>query len=92
MSNPPYIDKKEKVDDRTKFEPQIALYAENKGLLFYEKILKKIKNTPKLIAFEIGEKQGLNLLQIAKDKFPKAIITLEKDLCGRDRYLFIEHN
>lgn len=91
ISNPPYIAYTEEVDEATKYEPQIALYAENDGLLFYEVILKKIKNKPKLIAFEIGETQGVYLYNLAKSYFPTAKITIEKDLCGRDRYIFIEH-
>ncbi len=90
IANPPYIDKEEEVDPVTKYEPQIALFAEEKGLLFYKKILKQIKNTPKLIAFEIGEKQKDTITEFAKSAFPNAKITIEQDLCGKDRYLFIE--
>ncbi len=90
ISNPPYVDKLETVDETTKYEPQNALFAEHNGLIFYEEILKKIKNKPKLIAFEIGEKQGNTILNLAKKKFPEAKITLEKDLCKKDRYIFIE--
>ena len=84
------MDKLETVDETTKYEPQNALFAEHNGLIFYEEILKKIKNKPKLIAFEIGEKQGNTILNLAKKKFPEAKITLEKDLCKKDRYIFIE--
>lgn len=90
ISNPPYIDYNEIVDPSTKYEPQNALYARDNGLIFYKTILEKIKNQPKLIAFEIGETQGEDIKKIAKDKFPKAIITIEKDLCQKDRYIFIE--
>ena len=89
IANPPYIEQEEIVDETTKYEPQIALFAEHNGLVFYEAILEKIKN-PKLIALEIGEKQGKSIINLAKTRFPKAKITLEKDLCGKDRYIFIE--
>ena len=46
-------------------------------------------NKKNLIAFEIGDKQGKDLKKLAKDFFPKAKIKLERDLSGRDRYLFI---
>ena len=91
VSNPPYIGYTEEVDETTRYEPQIALYAENNGLLFFEAILSKIKNKPKLIAFEIGETQGTYIQNLARIFFSTAKITIEKDLCGKDRYVFIEH-
>ena len=91
ISNPPYISKEENVDNSTKYEPKIALYAKNNGIIFYQRILDIISNQPKLIAFEINETKGNDLINLAKTKFPTATITLEKDLCGKDRYLFIEH-
>lgn len=92
ISNPPYISKEEIVDNSTRFEPDIALYAEDNGLIFYKKILEQIKNKPKLIAFEIGEMQEKAILELCTQKFPTAIVTCEKDLCGKNRYIFIEHS
>lgn len=91
ISNPPYISLDENVDPSVLYEPSIALYADHKGLLFYEKILEKIKNKPKLIAFEIGEKQGNSVYELALKKFPTAKIKIEQDLCNRNRYVFIEN-
>lgn len=94
ISNPPYISYDEKIDDLVKKnEPNIALYASNKGLDCYVRILKKIKkhlNKKYLIAFEIGELQGKSLKKIARRKFLFSKIWVEKDLQGRDRYLFIK--
>ncbi len=90
LSNPPYIGKEDIVDNSVHFEPKIALYAEENGLLFYKKILEQIKNKPKLIAFEIGENQSEEIIKMAYQKFSNAIITCEKDLCGKMRYIFIE--
>ena len=92
ISNPPYISKEENVDKSVLYEPQIALYAEGNGLIFYKKILEQIKNQPKLIAFEIGETQGMEVYNLASKKIPNAKITLEQDLSGKDRYIFIEPN
>jgi len=91
ISNPPYVDYNEEVDPATKYEPQNALFAEKKGLEFYERIINIIENKPKLIAFEIGCNQGEEIKKIALKKFPDAKIWVEKDLCKRDRYLFIEN-
>ncbi len=90
ISNPPYIAKNEIVDNSVTYEPQIALYAEEQGLIFYKKILEQIKNQPKLIAFEIGETQKKSLLSLTRQKFPMARITVELDLAGKERYIFIE--
>ena len=73
-------------------EPHIALYADNNGLYFYEEILKnanKYLNNKYLIAFEIGETQGEDIIKIAKKYFPNATIKLEKDLQKLDRFIFI---
>lgn len=91
ISNPPYISEEENVDNSVYFEPKIALYAAEKGIIFYKKILKQIKNQPKLIAFEIGETQKETIMNLASQKFPNAKITCETDLCGKNRYVFIEH-
>ena len=96
ISNPPYIADNEIIDQRVKNnEPHIALYAKNNGLEFYEKILKEANNYLKekaLIAFEIGEKQGKEISKIAQKYFKKAYITIEKDLPGKDRFVFIFKN
>ncbi len=91
ISNPPYIAYTETIDETVKYEPKIALYAEENGLEFYHHILDIIANKPQLIAFEIGETQGLQIKQMAQVKFPEAKISIEQDLTGKDRYIFIEH-
>ena len=93
ISNPPYIREDEEIEDIVKNnEPNIALYAKDNGLYFYENILKRINTILKekyLIAFEIGEKQ-FNDIKIIKDKYlPQANIELKKDMQGRDRMVFI---
>ena len=96
ISNPPYIAYDEKIDEKVKNnEPHLALYANNKGLEFYEKILKEAKkylNEKAIIAFEIGENQGEDISKIAKKYFKEAYITVEKDLPGKDRFIFIFKN
>jgi release factor glutamine methyltransferase len=92
ISNPPYVSFMESVDNATKYEPQNAIFANNDGLEFYEHIINIINNKPKLIAFEIGCNQGEKIKDIVLNKFPDANISIEKDLCKRDRYVFVEFN
>lgn len=93
ISNPPYIKEDEEIMDIVKNnEPHLALYAPNEGLYFYEEILKeanKYLEDKFIIAFEIGETQGQDILAIAGKYFPKAKLILEKDLQHLDRFVFI---
>lgn len=92
ISNPPYIAYDEQIDEACKYEPKMSLYAKNKGLEFYEYIIKnssKYLSSKNILAFEIGYTQGKYLKKYAKEYFPKAIIKVEKDLSEKDRYLFI---
>ena len=93
ISNPPYISYNEKIMDIVKNnEPNIALYANNNGLYYYEEILKSIsKNLNKdfIIAFEIGEKQRKNIMDIANKHLNSIEIICKKDMQNRDRMIFI---
>lgn len=97
ISNPPYID----YNDDTVMqivknnEPHIALYAPDNGLYFYKEIINnsdKYLNKKFIIAFEIGCMQGKSLKEISLKKYPFANIYIEKDMQGRDRFLFIINN
>ena len=93
ISNPPYVSETEPVGKETQYEPQNALFAKEKGLFFYQEIMRKISELstkPKLIAFEIGMTQGNELLEFSKKHLSTMTSSIEKDLTGRDRYLFIE--
>ena len=93
ISNPPYIRYDEEIMDVVKNnEPHIALFAEDNGLYFYKKIITesdKYLNDKFIIAFEIGEEQGQDIINIAKEKYPNAKVLLEKDLQHFDRFIFI---
>ncbi len=92
VSNPPYITPGDKVSENTKYEPYNAIYVEGNPLKYYEQIFKigeKSLNKKFLIALEIDEDEGNNLKKLAKEYFPKAKIKIEKDLAGKNRYLFI---
>ena len=96
VSNPPYIAYDEEIMEIVKNnEPHNALYADNNGLYFYEEILKnasKYLNQRNIIAFEIGEKQGEEIKQIALNYFPNSKVFVEKDLQNRDRFVFVFNN
>ena len=96
MSNPPYISKNEEIQDIVrKNEPSLALYADNEGLYYYEKIIKQAKKNLKekfIIAFEIGYMQGDKIKKLAERNYPKAEVVLKKDLQGKDRFIFIINN
>ena len=93
ISNPPYIRKDEEIMNIVKNnEPSIALYADNEGLANYEKILSNASNYLKersMIAFEIGWWQADRITEIAKNYFPNSMISVEKDMQERDRFIFI---
>lgn len=93
ISNPPYIRNDEEIMDIVKNnEPHLALYAEDNGLYFYKKIIKEAKNYLNekfIIAFEIGEEQGQDIVNISKEYFPNSKVILEKDLRQFDRFVFI---
>lgn len=93
ISNPPYIDRNEPIMDIVKNnEPELALYADNEGLYYYEYILKNAinyLNKDYLIAFEIGYKQGQKIIELCNTYLPNSKIIIEKDLSGKDRFAFI---
>lgn len=93
ISNPPYIDRNEPIMDIVKNnEPELALYADNAGLYYYEYILKNISdylNDDYLIAFEIGYKQGQKIVDLCNKYLPNSKISIEKDLSDKDRFAFI---
>ena len=88
ISNPPYIRKDEAIMDIVKNnEPHIALYAED-----YKQILKEANyylNKESIIAFEIGEEQAEDIINIAKEYFPNSLIYKEQDLTRLDRFIFV---
>lgn len=93
ISNPPYISYDEEIEDIVKSnEPNIALYADNDGLYFYEEILKNCKKYLEdkfIIAFEIGFTQGDKVKELALKYLDDIDVYIEKDLSDRDRYVFI---
>ncbi len=70
ISNPPYIDKNDPAIalDVLQYEPKIALFAEQEGLFFYDKIFSQSKdylNEKAVIIVEVGYKQAQNVINMA---------------------------
>ena len=93
VSNPPYIKEDEEIEDIVKNnEPNIALYAKNNGLEFYESILKnasKILKNKFLMAFEIGQTQGDEVKNLAIKYLGDVIVEIKKDLSLKNRFVFV---
>ena len=93
ISNPPYISYDEEIMDIVKDnEPSLALYADNNGLACYEEILKNVSNYLKeksIIAFEIGYRQGESIKSLILKYIPNSEVIIEKDLQGKDRFVFV---
>lgn len=93
ISNPPYIEDASEVEEIVlNNEPHSALFAPNKGLYFYEEILKmasKYLNDKNMIVFEIGYQQGQWIKNINEKSFPQSLFVLEKDMAQKDRFVFI---
>ena len=92
ISNPPYIPHVGYVEDKVlKYEPHLALFAEDNGLYFYKQIINKhLKNLnkPGLMAFEIGDNESSDL-QMFLDANINLKYEFASDLTARTRYLFI---
>ena len=93
ISNPPYIAYDEEIMNIVyDNEPHIALFADNNGLYFYDKILKECSKYLKdkfIIAFEIGYKQGDEIKKIANKYLSDVQVIIEKDYSEKDRFIFI---
>ncbi|WP_045433803.1 peptide chain release factor N(5)-glutamine methyltransferase [Metamycoplasma canadense] len=89
VSNPPYLNKKNKFSKSLKWEPKKALYAKQKGLFFYKKILSEAK--------KYLNKNGYLVLEI--DEFSKKWIEenyknaiFKKDINKKFRIAILEYN
>ena len=93
ISNPPYVRYEEYTSPETKYEPSIALYANNNGLEFYERIISTANNYLNkngTIIFEIGATQAQDIKKIALEYFPESKINILKDYNNYDRAIVIE--
>ncbi len=92
VSNPPYISYDLDSISVVSSTPVLALFAGAEGLASYEAILSTCEehlNEKFLIALEIGELQGNRLLEKVKKYLPNSRAWIEKDVNGKERFLFI---
>ena len=93
VSNPPYIDRKDEVtmqDNVLKYDPHLALFAEEEGMYFYRKIIEQAKdylNENGVMFFEIGYDQKDKIIKLADMNGYSAEVY--KDINGRDRMAFL---
>ena len=93
VSNPPYIDRKDEVtmqDNVLKYDPHLALFAEEEGMYFYRKIIEQANdylNKNGVIFFEIGYDQKDKIIKLADLNGYSAEVY--KDINGRDRMAFL---
>lgn len=93
VSNPPYIDRKDEVtmqDNVLKYDPHLALFAEEEGMYFYRKIIEQANdylNKNGAIFFEIGYDQKEKIIKLADINGYSAEVY--KDINGRDRMAFL---
>src|SRR5699024_9956849 len=94
VSNPPYIDEADDyllTDTVKKFDPHLALFAENHGLAAYETIMKQSLNisTCTQIYFENGYDQAISVSKIVHQRYPHSHIEKVVDINGNDRIISI---
>ena len=95
ISNPPYIDVSEKnvMDESVlRFEPEVALFAEDEGLAIYRNIAQKLETyllEEGQAFFEIGFQQGKAVQQLFKQYCPNREVSIHKDLSGNDRMIIV---
>jgi release factor glutamine methyltransferase len=96
VSNPPYISEQEweLMDPSVRqFEPRMALFAAENGLIMYRKIADQAKEclTPNgKIFLEIGFQQGESVRRIFSEAFPDKKVAVIQDLSGKDRIVAVQ--
>ncbi|WP_125767396.1 peptide chain release factor N(5)-glutamine methyltransferase [Lapidilactobacillus wuchangensis] len=96
ISNPPYIshDEEAVMDYSVKhFEPQLALYADNRGLALYQQLAQTVAahlKTGGQLFLEFGYQQAPAIREIYQQALPTATITIKKDLAGWPRMARIQ--
>ncbi len=95
VSNPPYLASEElaRLPADVQREPRMSLDGGSDGLVFYRRLLKEIPRLAApgaVIALECGEEQARGLEALWRAQPWTEAVSVEPDLAGRPRALFIE--
>lgn len=74
VANLPYLDQKKHTDDSIRHEPDVALYASQKGLELYQKLFRELASRHfyfKLALFEMLDDQAIELDSLVKNTYPE---------------------
>lgn len=88
VSNPPYIPRGTILQEELKYEPQIALCADDDGLYFYKRIIESAPehlNSGGYLMFELGVSESAPVNNFMKKRFCNTEII--KDMAGIDRVI-----
>ena len=96
IANPPYISHNDSNLQKSvkEYEPHLALFSENNGLYFFEKIIKNastVTNNLFYLFLEIGKGQEIDVSNLLKNNNFK-IITIENDLAEIPRCIVAKNN
>lgn len=96
VSNPPYIPHDEILPNLVyNNEPHLALFADDEGLYFYNKILENARNYIKpnsILVFEIPENKDETLLGMCNKYFCNSESFILKDMQNKSRILIVKSN
>lgn len=90
LSNPPYIPQGK--ETQAPYEPALALFTGEEGLLSYRRIFEKLEGHLKESGkayFELEATTGKKVQELATKMLPSRKNEIIKDMEGKDRYLFI---
>lgn len=94
VANLPYISAYElKHLEVAKYEPRTALEGGEDGLHYFRRLLEEATSVIRqggLILLEIGATQGPSVVEIARQRFYEAHISVDQDLAGHDRVVSIQ--
>ncbi|AHF60525.1 hypothetical protein P344_00295 [Spiroplasma mirum ATCC 29335] len=93
VCNPPYIPQHQAISKRVKnYEPHVALFGQEDGLFFYQKIFENwqaVVKTKAILCFEYGYDQKKDLEKLVKQFFKHSQYKFMKDINKKWRMLFI---
>lgn len=95
LSNPPYVAVEEwrEMDASVrKFEPKLALFADQNGLAIYQRLAQEIPrclSAKGQVFLEIGYRQGNAVQTLFQAAFPNKIVTVKQDMQGLDRIIWV---